>query len=713
MTKAKKNLQLIPSATSESLQKEDRNSRAPHDTVEVSVQEKNDLYQPHKGDELQKRANVLTKVYLVNKLNYTNFQNGTVLVNLKHTKYNRTLILHAIPQPCEGDQLDCHWVQTEGIQQKLKLYHFTSFYLTDGNKLIMVEPQLLDINHKGISFILPDACYEVGSRSMTRHVCQGISVQFIQNSSLFHGTLLDFNAVSFRIELKATASQTFQWINPESIVSIILSDGPEMLYSGECRIIRQTWGQRTRKYVVEPLKQEIQRYRHKEYRCDRQEIKPSPDMVFKHPFTKKTVSLKVIDLSGFGFSVEEDENNAMLIPGMNIPEVRLRFGDDTPVKCKAQVVYRKMCDGGNKGLWVKCGLTILDMALEANVKLLSLLQLADHRYSYICNDVDLDELWDFFFETGFIYPEKYAYIEANKAHIKETYKKLYTQNLNIARHFIFQEKGQIMGHMAMVRFFENAWLIHHHAARKFALNKAGLIVLKQIGRFINDSYRLRQLHMDYVFSYYRSENKFPSRVFGGATQNISDPKGCSVDIFAYFHFPANPRQPVSMPNSWRLTKACSEDLLDLESYYECESGGLMLNAFGLTPEMFGQNELIEEYQRLGFNRGKYLFSLKNGDILKAVILVNISDIGLNLSNLTNSVHIIVLDSDDLTRDIFFQTLTLTAEKLNLDELTILIYPVSLANNLFIPYEKIYNLWIMSTHYSDPYFRYLERLLKFI
>jgi hypothetical protein len=50
--------------------------------------------------------------------------------------------------------------------------------------------------------------------------------------------------------------------------------------------------------------------------------------------------------------------------------------------------------------------------------------------------------------------------------------------------------------------------------------------------------------------------------------------------------------------------------------------------------MCGSDELSAEYQRLGFKKEKHLFSLRKGDLLKAVILVNISDIGLNLSNLT-------------------------------------------------------------------------------
>ncbi len=224
------------------------------------------------------------------------------------------------------------------------------------------------------------------------------------------------------------------------------------------------------------------------------------------------------------------------------------------------------------------------MDIQDHLKLIALLHQTKNKNSYICNHVDLDALWNFFFETGFIYPDKYAVIQKNKKQIKETYAKIYTRNPHIARHFIYQDKGTIYGHMAMIRFYESAWMIHHHAARKSSANKAGLIVLDQIGRMINDSHRLYSLHMDYMICYYRPDNKFPSRVFGGAAKSIKDPKGCSLDGFAYFHFNNRIRSTPDLPDGWRISETRPEDLQELVDFYEHTSGGLMLEAIDLKPE---------------------------------------------------------------------------------------------------------------------------------
>lgn len=655
----------------------------------------------------------LTRSFLINKLNFINFSNRTVRLKFKHTRFDRTITLALKPLPCQGERLDLQWPQEDRLISRLKPFVFDSILITDGQMLIRAEAGMISMNQTGISLRLPETCHQISIRKMRRYTCRNVDVQLVQSSSLFYGRLLDFNAVAFRVELEAGAHQTFEWINPESSVSVILSGGADTYYSGECNILRHCRCNANRQYVLEPINRDIHRYRQKEFRSERVEINPSPDIHFVHPMTKKQVSLKVVDLSGSGFSVEEDELNAQLLAGLTIPEVEVRFSNNVSVNCKAQVVYRRVCNEGKKGVWVKCGLAIIDMDMENNLRLLSLLHQANNRYSYICNEVDLDALWGFFFETGFIYPDKYVYIEANKERIKSTYEKLYTRSPNIARHFIYQEKGSILGHMAMVRFYEDAWLIHHHAAKKSALNKAGLIVLKQIGHFINDSYRLNAVHLKHVIMYYRPNNRFPSRVFGGACQQIDDPKCCSIDAFAYVHLPVVPGPAAAIASPWELNPAQPEDLAELQDFYEYDSGGLMLKALGLDPDRIGRTELEEEYRRLGFKKERHLFALKSEGQLKAVILVNITDFGFNLSNLTNCIKFIVVDREGLTGDVFKKVIFKLNEEFPFEELTVLVNPVSFAEAIQLPYEKTYNMWVMNTRFSDPYFRYLKRLLKHV
>lgn len=655
----------------------------------------------------------VTRRFIVNKLNYLNFQDRTIQVNLKHIKYDNTTTLLARPLPCSGELLECVWKNPAELGQLLKTHAFLNLLVPDNQKLYLVMPKVLRLDESGTSLKLPETGCEAFFRKVYRHPSFGVKIQFIQNSIIFHGTLADFNPVFFRVNLELSPEQTFQWVDPETTTTISLFIEGSLFYSGECRIIRCSDGQTCRDYVLEPINNNNRRrFRPKNYRSTRQELLPAPTMVFHHPFTDRKISLKVTDLSGSGFSVEEDGGISVLLPGMIIPDIELNFAGSFRITCMGQVVYRNPVETDDEEPFVRCGIAILNMDADDHVVLLSLLQQAVNRKAYIGASVDMDALWNFFFATGFIYPEKYAFFEANKEEIKRVYEKLYGQSPHIARHFIYQDRGVILGHMAMMRFFENSWLIHHHAASKEESMRAGVAVLNQIGRFINDSHSIHSMHMDYVVCYYRPDNKFPDRVFGGLARSLKAPKECSLDTFAYFHYHPEGQLTKEMPSPWTVKAADKDDLLELAYFYRHTSGGLMLEALDLTPDPAVCLALADEYRKLGFKKERLLFALKKEGELKAIAVVNISDIGLNMSNLTNCPTIIALDYD-VDADILSFFLTYITTKYDGSELPVLLYPATHAMKCAIPTEKLYTLWVLNMQYTDHYFRYLEKLIKHI
>jgi len=218
--------------------------------------------------------------------------------------------------------------------------------------------------------------------------------------------------------------------------------------------------------------------------------------------------------------------------------------------------------------------------------------------------------------------------------------------------------------------------------------------------------------MRFLIGYYRPDNKFPAQVFGGAARKMKDPKKCSVDAVAYFHYKNTSGIKHGLSGQWELSEARREDLVELEIFYEHESGGLMLSALDLEPDMGDFDELVKEYQKLGFKRQRLLFSLKKNNILKAVAMVDISDIGLNLSDLTRSIKVFVIDPDDLSRKTLNGMLSLLTDKTNQENVPILLFPVAYAKHKDISYEKIYNIWVLKTQASDHYFKYIDRLLRF-
>lgn len=648
---------------------------------------------------------------LINLLNFINFQNESIIVNLSHKDFNRQLALHVLPQPCINRVLDCLWQNPEEIPSNLVNFYIENMIIPNGCDTLSVTPDLIAWDSSGIKVALPEKCHKIGARKVERNRSYGISATLIQNSAIFEGTLIDFNAMSFCVELKTQAPQTFQWINRDIPVNILLRRNTDLVYAGECTILRHTLGAYKRCYVLVPSQNHTSRFRPKVFRSSRLEFKPSPHFVFTHPFTNKILHYKVLDISGSGLAVEDSCTNPLLLPGMLIKNAELRITSSFKLTFSGQIIHRKI-EGDEKKPISRCGIVFLDMSISQHIQLVSLIQKAKDPNSYVCSDVDPDELWKFFFETGFIYPKKYLFLHENRDKAKNIYRTLYTKSPNIARHFIYREQGAILGHVSTLRFHEKAWMIHHHAAHGKGSRRAGIGVLNQIGSFINDSHRLHSIHMDYVFCYFRPDNSFPQRVFGGVEKKIADPKGCSIDDFAYLHWGTETHQEWDISGDWEITKANDEDLLDLAAFYESRSGGLLINALDLERATPTHSGLDAEYQKLGFQKERYLFSLKTKGEIKAVLILDLADFSLNMSELTNCLKVFIFD-ENLRKQTLNCAISFLCSKFQRGHVPVLLYPVSYAKNQQITFEKIYSLWILSMEHTDSYFEGLKKIIKFI
>lgn len=687
----------------------------PH-SAEVTPEERDHITAPASETqtfESQTTQKEISRRQLIDKLNNLNFQDRTIEIVFRHKLYARDLTLRAHPLPCDDARLACRWADPFDFNQLVESYTFHHLYVPKGQQFLKVVPDVRSINEEQILFSLPETCREISARRLQRHQCTGISAYMFQNGATYFGRLIDCGAWQFRVCVATMPPQTFRWVDDEAPATIVFAKGNNTLYSGECRIIRHDRGLQERHYTVEPLHRHIRRFQPKEFRTTRHKLTPPPDVTFEHPLFGKLINLKVHDISGSGLSVEEEESTAVLLPGLIIPNMELAFSDGSSLRCMAQVVYCKPYQDDRQTLRIRCGLAILDISVEDHIRLLGLMHQATDAHCYVCSKVDMSALWDFFFETGFIYPQKYEFIQANKEHIKATYEKLYNHSPSIASHFIYKQNGRIMAHAAIMRFYESSWMLHHHAAIRSAHNRGGLIVLNQSGRFINESHRLYSMKMDYVFCYFRPENKFPSHVFGGSARNIRNPKICSLDLFAYYHHSFGSSNGKDLPRYWQLDDVRREDLNDLQTFYETQSGGLMLPGLHLSPERYDCSGLIGAFHKIGLKRERHLFSLRYRDKLCAIIMANVADLGLNMSDLTNAITAIVVDPQPLTYDIVQTAVNRIAHVYDTKEVPVLLYPHSGAARMGIESEKSYCLWVYDTQNLDYGFKFLKRLLKFI
>jgi len=244
-------------------------------------------------------------------------------------------------------------------------------------------------------------------------------------------------------------------------------------------------------------------------------------------------------------------------------------------------------------------------------------------------------------------------------------------------------------------------------------DKAGLIVMGRMTEFINEVYSLRASNFLYSAGYYRNDNKFPVRFFGGFEKKMNNPRICSIDPYAFINFEVNPVDPDWQADGrWEIAKTTVADLEELNGFYnQTSDGGMSLAATDMLPSSLQTGTLSAEYEKLGFRREIHRMSVRKNGVLKAVTAVNITDLGLNLSELSNAVHIYIVDGTGFTRQDLRLMMSLLAVKFNLERYPAMVYPGEFLDKVNLAADKTYNLMTVNLAHWDDYMRYTTDFLK--
>ena len=107
------------------------------------------------------KARPVDRERLVNKLNYLNFQDRTVLLAFAHARYGHELRVEARPQPCRDNRLRCTWVDPRVVPAISRYYVFSSLFVPDEQKLLQGIGRVTAMDEAGIDIELPEQWTEV------------------------------------------------------------------------------------------------------------------------------------------------------------------------------------------------------------------------------------------------------------------------------------------------------------------------------------------------------------------------------------------------------------------------------------------------------------------------------------------------------------------------------------------------------------------------
>ena len=652
-------------------------------------------------------ADTIDQESIINMMNRIRFMDGHILTQFDHSKFEESILIKAYPINQSGTELTCRLSKQSISGLDLGNYHFRHLVIDDGRVMIVIPTTLKAFKKKSLTVQLPLQGYKTGERGGKRYPCHGVDVEMIQNGRRASGELMDFSPDGFRIKVNPDSIPSSLRFRAGAIVIVHLQHNQKTFFSGTCYIIRQSGKTKNKEIVLAPLEKKLRPINKKRSRNIRQTLVPSPTVLFKHAILGKRIQLEVHDISPSGFSVFEDINERTLMPGMIIPDLTIHFHGGLEIQCDAQVIYCQK--GANIS---RSGLGILDMSINEYNRLTQIISNAIEEDGHITGEADMDKLWEFFFETGFIYPKKYRSIHSHKEEFKIIYQKIYQDNPEIAKQFIYQQNGKIYGYISMVRAYEHSWMMHHYAARVVRKRRKGFNVLQQLIHYLNDMHHLPSAKMEYLMCYFRPENKFPDRAFGGFARALQDPKACSLDLLAYLSYPTR-SLGTRLPRGWFLRESSELDVWKLNRFYNYSSGGLFLDALDLENENTTDEPLEEVYKRLGFIRKWTAFSLTYKDELNAVLIVNQSNLGLNFSELLRGIKVIVTNPESLHWNVLSIAIAQLTGIYRANKIPVLIYPFDYVKARNIPYEKQYQLCILSVMYVNEYMNFMENRFKVV
>lgn len=641
---------------------------------------------------------------LKNKLNHAHFIERRLSILLRHTKYQQHVVVAVATGPCFGGELTCWFVHDGFGQIDLKKFEFLHLIIDDGYSVILVPATPHKIGNERFSLRLPEKAFAVGERQTRRYSSKRVDVELFQESLPVKGELLDFSPEGFRVRCHR---RNFRRIDGSRVLNhsfmVHLRRYRKLLFSGLCRCIRLQEAADFSEMVLAPPESRAESFPNQESEKRLSNIPLTPSVVFEHPLFRKNIELDVADISTSGFSVFEKRKESVLMQGLIISDLRIVFASSLEMQCSAMVNRRFQRDERK----VRCDFAILDMDIDSYTRLVHILANSRDSCCRISKKVDMDALWEFFFETGFIYPKKYSLIQSQKEQFKRTYQGLYNNDPEIARHFVYQRDGRLLAHISMIRAYNRAWLIQHHAARSAAGRRAGFAVLKQVVMYLNDMHRLPSAKLDHMMVYFRPENSFPAKVFGGFVDAEENIGACSTDLFCYLPCSVSSFKD-RLPLGWSVEPCTSMNLWELDLFYQNISGGLFVDALGLSRKSGIEEPFQEAYERLGFLRKWKAYSLNHQKELQAVLIVNQSDFGFNLSELINGIKVLIINPEKLSWPILSSAIGDLLRENQMKDVSLMFFPSEYAEEMDVPYQKKYQLWVYDARFVNQFVKYMKR-----
>src|SRR5688572_22098420 len=217
-------------------------------------------------------------------------------------------------------------------------------------------------------------------------------------------------------------------------------------------------------------------------------------------------------------------------------------------------------------------------------------------YGLETNALDVDDLFELYRRTGFLYPEKAARLLPHMDLVRDNWRRLLSAKDSLLYVLTSKGKEQGIASITLWRTTRNGWTTQHHVSDRHPLGSRAVMLGGLAACVVRGEEESHQ-------NWFRPENRFPARVFGSMVPVLGE-SIASVRRHMYFAMPRT-----VTPAADRAVQAVPYDPSQKESLCALAivaRGGVYVTAEELDRDV-ELRSLDELYQRAGLRRNRQVW----------------------------------------------------------------------------------------------------------
>jgi len=359
-----------------------------------------------------------------------------------------------------------------------------------------------------------------------------------------------------------------------------------------------------------------------------------------HPVLGRRITLPVRDLSVRGLSFDSDYLRDLFWRGFRLRSCEILLDDEQyPL---GSVEVRSLVQSATaNGEWDKhCGVEFLDLPAATERSISAYIFHKTNPQIRAPTAERIDELWQLFERSGFIYPSKMAYIRRIRPEIDATWRKLLADDVPFYKQLVFREGEEELGTASAVQVYEHTWLLQHLAASSHPVKLIPKYVMLGLAQFLMENREIK-----YLVTYFRKENSFPRKMYSGFLERypleeqllFSRHSFLTLDLEREVNLREDQRPSAVRPGSRMVVEhATDADKEVIENYFQKQIHPLLIRSRSLSRDVLHLPETATMFRARGLKRERSCLVAKQGGALTAFALLENSSLGVNLSGLLNT-----------------------------------------------------------------------------